>query len=90
MEVEVNVFRMYLSMRALTALEERKKKGKNPEGTVLRDAPLVDCTSFSSAWYQIISKQRAPSIICRGGCRGDIFHETFMPSAPGWLSVFGC
>lgn len=44
------MFRMYRSMRALTALEERKKEGKkNPEGTVLRDVPLVDCTSFSSA-----------------------------------------
>lgn len=70
--IKFNVFRMYLSMRALAALEKKIKKEEHPEGTVLRFAPLVDCTSFSIVWYQIISKQRAPSIICRGGA-GEIF-----------------
>lgn len=43
-----------------------------PEGTALRFVPLVDCTSFSIVWYQIISSQRAPSIICCADA-GEIF-----------------
>lgn len=47
---------------------------------VLQYLCFVDCTPFSSVWYQIISRQRAPSIVCCAGCHRDSFHKTFMQS----------
>lgn len=48
---------------------------------------FVDCTPFSSVWYQIISKQRAPSILCCTRFHRDSFHKTFMRSASLFASI---
>lgn len=58
--------------------------------SILQDSLFTEI-SFSRTWYQIISKQRDPLIICCPRCQGGSFHKTFMWSASRLTQqAFGC
>lgn len=49
--------------------------------SIVQDSLFTETIFFHSTWYQIISNQRVPLIICCPRCQGGSFHKTFMWSA---------